>query len=326
MPWQDHLRHAIQSSEELCALLNLSSDRLPIDSQPDFPVRVPRPFVARMRPGDPADPLLRQVLASPLEQQAAPGFVTDPLEEHQGVLPGLLHKYRSRVLLIFRGGCAVNCRYCFRRHYPYQAETLRQHDLDRVVDYLRQHPEVNEVIFSGGDPLMADDAALSHAMRVLAALPQIQRLRIHTRLPVVIPDRVTEAFVTALGALPIPVIVVLHINHAQEIDQAVVDAVSRLRTVCRAVLNQAVVLAGVNDTATAQIALSERLFAAGIDPYYLNVLDQVSGASHFAVIPESIGEIHREMLAALPGYLVPKLVREVPGVGHKVPWTKALGQ
>lgn len=322
--WQDHLRQAITSSAELCAALDLPLSAISPDRDPAFPVRVPRPFVSRMKHGDPADPLLRQVIALPIEHASAPGFVVDPLQEHAGVLPGLLHKYRSRVLLIFRGGCAVNCRYCFRRHYPYQSETLRQQDVVQVLDYVRAHPEVNEVIFSGGDPLMADDAALASAMQALAALPQIQRLRIHTRLPVVIPDRVTDELVCTVADLPVPVIMVLHINHAQEIDTALVDAVTRLRSVCRSVLNQSVVLAGVNDSAAAQIALSETLYASGIDPYYLNVLDQVAGAAHFFVEAQKIRKIQHEMLDALPGFLVPRLVREIAGVGHKVPWTETL--
>lgn len=322
--WQDHLRQAITSSAELCAALDLPLSAISPDSNPAFPVRVPRPFVSRMKPRDPDDPLLRQVIALPIEHVSAPGFVVDPLQEHTGVLPGLLHKYRSRVLMIFRGGCAVNCRYCFRRHYPYQSDTLRQQDLSKVLDYLRAHPEVNEVIFSGGDPLMADDAALAEAMQALAALPQIRRLRIHTRLPVVIPDRITDEFVRTVAATPVPVIMVVHINHAQEVDQALIHVVSQLRKVCRSVLNQSVVLRGVNDTAAAQIALSETLYAAGIDPYYLNVLDQVAGTTHFFVEAPRIRKIQQEMMEVLPGFLVPRLVREIAGVGHKVPWTETL--
>lgn len=322
--WQQHLREAIRSPTELCAMLGLSESSLGLDVKPDFPLRVPRPFVARMTPGDAQDPLLAQVLSVRAEREAVTGFVADPLDEHAGVLPGLLHKYRSRVLLIFRGGCAINCRYCFRRHYPYQAETLRREDLGQVVTYLRAHPEVNEVIFSGGDPLMADDQALADAMQTLAALPQIQRLRIHTRLPVVIPDRITSSLIATIADLSVPVITVLHINHAQEVDAALADAVGALRSVCRSVLNQAVVLAGVNDDGQTQIALSEALYAAGVDPYYLNVLDPVAGAAHFFVEADRIRTIYQEMLEALPGFLVPKLVKELPRAGHKVPWMETL--
>lgn len=291
-----------------------------VDQSPDFPVRVPEPFVTRMVPGDPHDPLLRQVLAVADERHAMPGFVKDPLDELEGPMPGVLHKYRSRVLVIYRGGCAINCRYCFRRHFPYQENTLTARDIDGLVSYLKVHPEVNEVILSGGDPLMADDQALSGLFVRLESVSSIHRLRIHTRLPIVIPERVTDLLCQAIAATALPVVMVLHSNHANEIDQSVMDAVSQLRAVCRSVLNQSVILKGINDSADVLIALSERLFEAGIDPYYLNVLDRVSGAHHFDVSDLEVAALHQALLNALPGYLVPKLVREVPGIGHKVQW------
>ncbi len=291
-----------------------------VDQSPDFPVRVPEPFVTRMVPGDPHDPLLRQVLAVADERHAMPGFVKDPLDELEGPMPGVLHKYRSRVLVIYRGGCAINCRYCFRRHFPYQENTLTARDIDGLVSYLKAHPEVNEVILSGGDPLMADDQALSGLFVRLESVSSIHRLRIHTRLPIVIPERVTDTLCQIIAATALPVVMVLHSNHANEIDQSVMDAVSQLRAVCRSVLNQSVILKGINDSADVLVALSERLFEAGIDPYYLNVLDRVSGAHHFDVSDLEVAALHQALLNALPGYLVPKLVREVPGIGHKVQW------
>ena len=291
-----------------------------VDQSPDFPVRVPEPFVTRMVPGDPHDPLLRQVLAVADERHAMPGFVKDPLDELEGPMPGMLHKYRSRVLVIYRGGCAINCRYCFRRHFPYQENTLTARDIDGLVSYLKAHPEVNEVILSGGDPLMADDQALSGLFVRLESVSSIHRLRIHTRLPIVIPERVTDTLCQIIAATALPVVMVLHSNHANEIDQSVMDAVSQLRAVCRSVLNQSVILKGINDSADVLVALSERLFEAGIDPYYLNVLDRVSGAHHFDVSDLEVAALHQALLNALPGYLVPKLVREVPGIGHKVQW------
>ena len=291
-----------------------------VDQSPDFPVRVPEPFVTRIVPGDPHDPLLRQVLAVADERHAMPGFVKDPLDELEGPMPGVLHKYRSRVLVIYRGGCAINCRYCFRRHFPYQENTLTARDIYGFVSYLKAHPEVNEVILSGGDPLMADDQALSGLFVRLESVSSIHRLRIHTRLPIVIPERVTDTLCQIIAATALPVVMVLHSNHANEIDQSVMDAVSQLRVVCRSVLNQSVILKGINDSADVLIALSERLFEAGIDPYYLNVLDRVSGAHHFDVSDLEVAALHQALLNALPGYLVPKLVREVPGIGHKVQW------
>jgi EF-P beta-lysylation protein EpmB len=318
--WQRILADSLTTSNQLLSRLGLTDQVQSVDQSPDFPVRVPEPFVTRMVPGDPHDPLLRQVLAVADERQAMPGFVKDPLDELEGPMPGVLHKYRSRVLVIYRGGCAINCRYCFRRHFPYQENTLTARDIDGLVSYLKAHPEVNEVILSGGDPLMADDQALSGLFVRLESVSSIHRLRIHTRLPIVIPERVTDLLCQAIATTALPVVMVLHSNHANEIDQSVMDAVSQLRVVCRSVLNQSVILKGINDSADALIALSERLFEAGIDPYYLNVLDRVSGAHHFDVSDLEVAALHQALLNALPGYLVPKLVREVPGIGHKVQW------
>jgi EF-P beta-lysylation protein EpmB len=319
--WQRILADSLTTSNQLLSRLGLMTDQVQsVDQSPDFPVRVPEPFVTRMVPGDPHDPLLRQVLAVADERHAMPGFVKDPLDELEGPMPGVLHKYRSRVLVIYRGGCAINCRYCFRRHFPYQENTLTARDIDGLVSYLKAHPEVNEVILSGGDPLMADDQALSGLFVRLESVSSIHRLRIHTRLPIVIPERVTDTLCQAIAATALPVVMVLHSNHANEIDQSVMDAVSQLRAVCRSVLNQSVILKGINDSADVLIALSERLFEAGIDPYYLNVLDRVSGAHHFDVSDLEVAALHQALLNALPGYLVPKLVREVPGIGHKVQW------
>jgi EF-P beta-lysylation protein EpmB len=319
--WQRILADSLTTSNQLLSRLGLMTDQVQsVDQSPDFPVRVPEPFVTRMVPGDPHDPLLRQVLAVADERHAMPGFVKDPLDELEGPMPGVLHKYRSRVLVIYRGGCAINCRYCFRRHFPYQENTLTARDIDGLVSYLKAHPEVNEVILSGGDPLMADDQALSGLFVRLESVSSIHRLRIHTRLPIVIPERVTDLLCQAIATTALPVVMVLHSNHANEIDQSVMDAVSQLRAVCRSVLNQSVILKGINDSADALIALSERLFEAGIDPYYLNVLDRVSGAHHFDVSDLEVAALHQALLNALPGYLVPKLVREVPGIGHKVQW------
>jgi EF-P beta-lysylation protein EpmB len=319
--WQRILADSLTTSNQLLSRLGLMTDQVQsVDQSPDFPVRVPEPFVTRMVPGDPHDPLLRQVLAVADERHAMPGFVKDPLDELEGPMPGVLHKYRSRVLVIYRGGCAINCRYCFRRHFPYQENTLTARDIDGLVSYLKAHPEVNEVILSGGDPLMADDQALSGLFVRLESVSSIHRLRIHTRLPIVIPERVTDLLCQAIAATALPVVMVLHSNHANEIDQSVMDAVSQLRAVCRSVLNQSVILKGINDSADVLIALSERLFEAGIDPYYLNVLDRVSGAHHFDVSDLEVAALHQALLNALPGYLVPKLVREVPGIGHKVQW------
>ena len=321
MTWVDALKSSITSAAELLDALDLTDHpALQVDQSPEFPLRVPRPFVSRMQKGCANDPLLRQVLSIQAERLQEPGFVQNPLDEHDAVIPGVLHKYASRVLLIVRGGCAVNCRYCFRRHFPYSELTLTHAHLEAAVDYVRRHDRVTEVIFSGGDPLMADDASLSALFQMFGRIPHVTRLRIHTRLPVVIPDRVTDGLMHAITAADVPVVCVLHINHAQEIDAAVCQAATKLRNVCAWVLNQAVILKGVNASADAQVALSEALFSAGILPYYLNVLDRVEGAQHFDVPPQQIEVIETELMRRLPGFLVPKLVREVAGSPHKTHW------
>ncbi len=321
--WQRELANGVTSPEVLLTRLGLDATQVQgVDHTPTFSVRVPEPFIKRMVPGDPHDPLLRQVLSVSEERIPTPGFVADPLDEFDSVLPGVLHKYRSRVLLIYRGGCAINCRYCFRRHFPYQEQTLTSRDVDFLINYLIEHPEVNEVILSGGDPLMADDSSIRDLLSRFESIPTVARLRIHSRLPVVIPARITDALCGTIASIRLPTVMVLHINHANEVDGSVKCAVGRLRAVCRSVLNQAVILRGVNDSATSLITLSERLFEAGIDPYYLNVLDPVAGAHHFDVTDEEVATLYEALLDALPGYLVPKLVREVPGVGHKMPWSE----
>ena len=319
MTWQNALRDAITDPITLLDALQLSPESLPVDLEPGFRVRVPWSFVQRMH-ASPIDPLLRQVLSLDAERDVVPGFSVDPLEEHRGVLRGVLHKYRSRVLVVFRGGCAINCRYCFRRHFPYADNTFRMADLPELIHYLQCHPDVNEVILSGGDPLMADDEALAAFFEPLKSLPQLMRIRLHTRLPVVIPERITAGLCRLLGSSPIPVVVVLHINHANEIDAQLTAAIGQLRAHCHSVLNQSVILRGVNDRVETLVALSEALFRVGVQPYYLNVLDPVAGAAHFAVTEDAITSLYRGLLNALPGFLVPKLVQEQPGVGYKVPW------
>jgi len=319
--WQRELARAFTDPRELLDYLEL--DRAPfaagLAAGELFAMRVPRPFAARMSKGDPDDPLLRQVLPIVDEFAEAPGFVTDPLVEQGAALPGLLHKYRSRVLLILRGGCAINCRYCFRRHFPYGEHGLGEAALRRVVDYIRARPEVTEVILSGGDPLVAKDEQLAALIEAMSELPQLRRLRIHTRLPITIPSRITPMLVSLLGGAPWPTIVVFHINHAREIDDAVGRAIAPLRAAGVTLLNQSVLLAGVNDRLGDLAELSERLFAVGVLPYYLHLLDRVAGAAHFEVSEARALSLVRGLLGELPGFLVPRLVREIGGEASKVP-------
>ncbi len=319
--WQKELANVVTSPEILLKMLNLSGHYQEKDfaARSLFNVRVPRPFIAKMKPGDPNDPLLLQVLPRHQEFLQQSGFIKDPLEEQNNNQPGLLHKYRSRVLLMLKTACAVNCRYCFRRHFPYQENHLNKQAIRENLGYIAAHPEINEVILSGGDPLMAKDDALAWLVGELEKMPQITRLRIHSRLPAVIPARITDELCEILGQSRLKVIFVNHINHANEIDQALVDAMARLKRAGTVLLNQAVLLKDINDSSDAQIALSERLFEADILPYYLHLLDKVEGASHFYISDERAREILADMLSALPGFLVPKLVREIGGEKSKTP-------
>jgi EF-P beta-lysylation protein EpmB len=333
--WQRALADAVTDPAELLRLLDLDPSLanparldpgLDVDRGHElFPLRVPRGYVARMRPGDPEDPLLLQVLPLGREGDPAPGFGADPLAERRaGRRPGLLHKYRGRVLLVATGACAVHCRYCFRRHFPYAdhrpgAGGEGGSGWGAVLDELAADRSIREVILSGGDPLTLRDERLEELVRGLETIPHLERLRIHTRNPVVLPERVDDRLLTWLSATRLRPVVVVHANHAREIDAAVRAAFGRLREAGATLLNQSVLLARVNDSADALADLSEALFEAGALPYYLHLLDRVAGAAHFEVPEERARRLAGELAARLPGYLVPRLVREVPDRPAKVP-------
>ena len=328
--WQQAWRDAVRDPRELLGMLGLDA-LLPaiLDGPPSaaaadaFALRVPRAFVARMRPGDPHDPLLRQVLPLDAELRPMPGFALDAVGDGAARAGhGVIRKYRGRALLIATGSCAVHCRYCFRRHFPYADETAAAEGWRDAVATIAADGDIDEVILSGGDPLSLATHKLAELTAALAPIPHLRRLRIHTRLPVVLPERVDDALVDWLAALPWPVAIVLHANHANEFDATVDDAVARLRATRAAVLNQAVLLRGVNDSVDALAALSERGFAAGVLPYYLHQLDRVAGAAHFEVPDDEARQLHAALAARLSGYLVPRLVREVAGDPGKrpIPW------
>ena len=319
--WQKELAQAFTAPEQLLAYLELDPTpwQAGLAARRLFPMRVPRPFADKMAKGDANDPLLRQVLPLSDEFTEVPGFVKDPLDEHDSALPGLLHKYRSRVLLVVRGGCAINCRYCFRRHFPYADNSPDQAGWQDALAYIAAHPEINEVILSGGDPLMAKDEHLARLFAELSAIPHLKRLRIHTRLPVVIPARLTDELRLLLSNSRLQAVMVLHINHAHELDEDLSRRLLPWRQAGITLLNQSVLLAGVNDNAHTLCDLSERLFSAGILPYYLHQLDKVEGAAHFAVDDAKAKVLMAELLAELPGFLVPKLVRELGGEANKTP-------
>jgi EF-P beta-lysylation protein EpmB len=320
--WQQQLRNTITTADQLLSRLNLNAEEVGFSEQAsaEFSLKVPLAFVNRMRPGDPKDPLLLQVLATVQELQQIPGYDGDPVGEIGTSNPqrGIIHKYHGRALLIVSGGCAVNCRYCFRRHFPYSDNQNSREQWREALLYIRSDSSIEEVILSGGDPLVATDGQLDELVDEIASIEHVRRLRIHTRLPIVIPDRITDTLLDAVCRPQLQTIMVVHCNHPNEIDQSVRIAMSALKRRDITLLNQSVLLAGINDDADTLIALSDKLFSAGALPYYLHLLDKVQGAAHFDVPEERAALLVGEIASRLPGYLVPKLAREVAGAGSKI--------
>jgi len=318
--WQQLLRDTVNDPAELLQLLELPTALMQGANLGDqlFALKVPLPFVKKKQKGDPQDPLLRQVLPLAEETLDVPGFTSDPLEElDANPYEGLIHKYKGRVLLILSGACAVNCRYCFRREFPYAENQLGSEQWAHILGYLSADSSITEVIFSGGDPLATPDKRLQKMVTDLETIPHLSRLRIHSRLPVVIPQRITMEFAAILKASRFKTVMVLHANHANEIDSQLSSAVRLLQNHGVTVLNQSVLLEGVNDTVESLVQLSEALFEAGVLPYYLFTLDPVRGAAHFNVADTQAVQLHQQLQSLLPGYLVPKLAREIPGFPSK---------
>ncbi len=320
--WQTALSQAIQDPQELLALLELDPSLLAAAKSAAnlFPLKVPRGFAARMQKGNVNDPLLKQVLPLGAELLDVAGYQQDPLQESDvNPIPGLLHKYQSRVLLTFVGTCGINCRYCFRRHFPYGDNNPGTDGWDRALDYIAKDSSITEVILSGGDPLVANDKSLWALSEKLNDIPHVKRLRIHSRMPIVLPERITADFLHWMGQLKQKPVLVTHCNHPQEISPAVEQAMQALSDVGTVLLNQTVLLKGVNDNVDTLVDLSEALFAAGIQPYYLHLLDKVQGAAHFDLPEEEAKNLHWGLNQRLSGYLVPKLVYEKAGAPAKLP-------
>ena len=320
--WQESLSNAIRCPRQLRQLLKL--EQLPFNdgilASEAFSVMVPKPYLNRIKPGDINDPLLRQVMPDNRELIKLPEYSKDPLQENDCTpLPGLIHKYHGRILLVTSGGCAINCRYCFRRHFDYNSNTHNRTHLEKTIEYITDNPEISEVILSGGDPLAAKDNYLKDLCQTLGNLPQLKRLRIHTRLPVVIPQRINAECLDWLSASKLPVVMVLHCNHPNEIDQEVHKAITDLKHANVTMLNQSVLLRGVNDDVDTLIDLSETLFASGVLPYYLHLLDPVEGSSLFEVDEIQARTLVGALIAQLPGYLVPKFVKECAKTASKFP-------
>lgn len=318
--WIEEIRAAYTDPLHLLDDLRLTPadvDLLPESS--GFPFRVPRPFVARMSPSDPQDPLLLQVLPRQPELLKTPGFGDDPVGDlNSRVTPALIHKYRGRALIILSGGCAINCRYCFRRHFPY-ADSVGTAQIERALEEIRVDGSISEIILSGGDPLLLKDNTLAEIIERLAAIPHLRRLRVHTRVPVTIPSRITDSLLQALTGTRLTPVVVLHINHPNEIDADLGIALERCSSAGIQLLNQSVLLRGINDCASTLVELSEALCAVSVLPYYIHLLDPVAGAAHFDVNEALAVSIAAAMRERLPGYLMPRFVREIAGENAKTP-------
>jgi EF-P beta-lysylation protein EpmB len=319
--WKQALAAAITQPQQLLDYLQLPANLLEAAKTASqlFPLKVPLGFANRMEKGNPNDPLLKQILPLGAELIETPGYLADPLEEQaSNPIPGLLHKYHGRVLLIATGTCAVNCRYCFRREFPYQDNNPGSKGWDKALAYIQNDSSINEVILSGGDPLMLSDKPLLNLIQKISEICHVKTLRIHTRLPIVLPERISDSLIKLLENTPLKVVMVIHCNHPNEIDSQVSQALYKLKAAGATLLNQAVLLAGVNDNVDTQVSLQQKLFENNVMPYYLHLLDKVKGTAHFFVSDETATRLIFEMTQRLPGYLVPKLAREVPGMGSKL--------
>ncbi len=320
--WQQILAQAFRRPQELLEYLDLPLSEMPerLQACQEFSMLVPRTYAALMQSGNATDPLLLQVLPQATENEHRPGYITDPLaEKDTNIQPGIIHKYRGRVLLLATSGCAVNCRYCFRRHFAYGDNRISRKQWAEALNYVATDSSISEVILSGGDPLLLQDDALQELVTLIEAIPHVRRLRIHSRLPVVIPQRLTPALQSLLSNSRLQVSMVLHINHATELSDALRLPLQALRQSGVTLLNQAVLLRKVNNTLGILSDLSERLFEFGVLPYYLHLLDSVRGAHHFDISEQEAVFLYRQLLAELPGYLVPRLVREEAGKANKSP-------
>ena len=318
--WQQELSTAFTRLDTLLGYLELDIKDLSgyQSAQQSFSLLVTKSYASRIKKNDPLDPLLLQVLPTPSELELSPHYLKDPVgDDDATVLPGLIHKYHGRVLLIATPACAIHCRYCFRRSFPYSDNSSNPSQFDAVIKYLEQNTDISEVILSGGDPLTLSDNRLAKLIDQLSAIAHIKRLRIHTRIPSILPSRITTALTSILQSTSLRVVVVLHINHPNEISASVEQAIQKLKSAGISLLNQSVLLKSINDNASTLIELSERLFDNEVQPYYLHLLDKVEGGMHFDLSRTTALKIYTKLQQHLPGYLVPKLVVEEPGKASK---------
>lgn len=317
--WQQSLANAITNLDELFKIVDIdSAARKQFTNHTDFPLLVTREFANRMIKGKLEDPLLKQVIPHQAENNEIAGYDQDPLSEQKiNPVPGLLHRYPGRVLLTLTAACPVHCRFCFRRHFPYTQNNPLRKNFGKILDYINNNPSIEEVIFSGGDPLLVNDDLLADISGQIAEINHVQRLRIHTRAPIFLPSRINEKFLDWLKAIPLSISIVIHCNHPQELDHEVESALKKLKPICQ-LLNQSVLLAGINDDVSILSKLSRKLFNMGVLPYYLHLLDKVQGAAHFEVDEEKARYLVENLAKTLPGYLVPKLVKTLPEERSKI--------
>ncbi|MGY6276638.1 EF-P beta-lysylation protein EpmB [Methylomonas sp. MgM2] len=319
-PWQRQLAEAFSNVNDLCRHLEIDPSDVPLlPNFKDFPLRVPHSFVDRMEKGNPDDPLLKQIL--PLRQELAvyPGYSLDPVGDLEATAEtGVIHKYHGRVLLITTGGCAVHCRYCFRRHFPYDEVRLSSQKLNQALAYIGEREDIKEVILSGGDPLLLSDDKLERLFRRLGNIKHVRRIRIHSRIPVVLPARITGQLLDILAKQAQLVTLVLHANHPNELSHDVGLACERLKAHRVMLLNQSVLLKEINDDCDTLCELSEKLFNFSVLPYYLHCLDRAAGVTHFEVLEHQAKQLIQAVQKKMPGYLVPKLVREQRGAPYKI--------
>ena len=320
--WQRELSGAITQLDDLLEIIGLTAKQLNISdaAKKQFSLKVPRHFVNQIQKSCPDDPLLRQILPAAAEMQAHENFIKDPVSDQSFLVSaGVLQKYHGRALMITTGACAIHCRYCFRRHFPYSQNRACDDDWQDAIDYFKQNTNLHEVILSGGDPLTLSDSRLNRLIRKIEQIRHITTLRIHTRLPVVLPQRICPELLSWITNSRLNIVFVIHCNHANEIDPDVTHALQTLRDNNVTLLNQSVLLKQVNDDAQVLSHLSKQLFAAGVLPYYLHLLDPVEGAGHFNVAQADAIQLMRQLRHQLPGYLVPRLVQEQPGKDSKTP-------
>ncbi|TXL15606.1 EF-P beta-lysylation protein EpmB [Methylococcaceae bacterium HT4] len=316
--WQKDLASAFTNPEDLLQYLKINSKQFSSPARHDFSMRVPLSYAACMQKSDLDDPLLKQVLPIANELVNPDEFQNDPVGDLSALTENcIIHKYQGRVLIIITGGCAINCRFCFRRNFPYAEVQLNSQKESTALEYIRKNKSINEVILSGGDPLLISDHKLKDFIQKLSDITHLKRIRIHTRLPIVLPARITPELIDIFKSSSVPIVIVTHCNHANELSKQVMAACQALNQKNITLLNQSVLLKGVNDHAQILQSLSEQLFSAGILPYYLHLLDKAKGTAHFEVSENDAVKIHQSLQHILPGYLVPKLVKEQPGKAAK---------